>query len=369
MTPAGDTDHSVYYGSVDGTMLYIILLNELYKWTADESIVEELKDNLIRATAWIDAYGDKDNDGYIEYARSQETGLENQGWKDSWDSVRFADGRLAEAPIALCEVQGYAYMAKLAAAELMDLLDETVEATRLRASADALKTSFNKDFWMEGPRYFAEALDKNKTHVDSITSNAGQLLWTGIVERDKADIIRERLFEPDMFSGWGIRTMSSKMAGYNAMSYHDGSIWPHDNAFIMKGLAGYGYHAEALRIIDAILDAGQYFAFQRLPELFCGFERSSSRVPIDYPAASSPQAWAAGAPMLMLTAMLGMEANADEKLLTLNPRFPTDIFRVFLAGIRIGGTHLSLEVLMEQGEPTINILENPGSFKIKMERH
>ncbi|MBS3909058.1 MAG: amylo-alpha-1,6-glucosidase [Actinobacteria bacterium] len=368
VTPAGDTDHSVYYGSVDGTMLYIILLNELYKWTADKGIVEELKGNLIRATEWIEAYGDKDNDGYVEYVRSQGTGLENQGWKDSWDSVRFADGRFAEAPIALCEVQGYAYMAKLAAAELMDVLDETAEAKRLRASALALKTSFNKDFWMDEPGFFAEALDKDKVHVDSITSNAGQLLWTGIVDRDKADIVRERLFEPDMFSGWGIRTMSSKMAAYNAMSYHNGSIWPHDNAFIMKGLIAYGYHAEALRVIDAVLDAGQYFSFQRLPELFCGFERSSSRVPIDYPAAGSPQAWAAGAPMLMLTAMLGMDANAEEKVLTLNPRLPADIYRVFLAGVRVGGTRLSFEVLMERGEPNINILENPGSFKIRLEK-
>ncbi|MDI6817520.1 MAG: glycogen debranching N-terminal domain-containing protein [Actinomycetota bacterium] len=370
VTPAGETNHSVYYGTIDATLLYIILLSELYKWTADKGIVEELKDNLIKATEWIDRYGDKDDDGYIEYARSGDTGLENQGWKDSWDSVRFADGRFAEAPIALCEVQGYAYMAKLAAAELTEVLGKGSEAERLRASARKLKTAFDKDFWMEKEGFFAEALDKNKEKVDSITSNPGQLLWTGIVDGDKADIVRKRLFAPDMFSGWGIRTMSSSMAAYNAMSYHNGSVWPHDNAFIMKGLVDYGFHDDALRVIDAVLDAGQYFPFQRLPELFCGFDRESSRIPIDYPAASSPQAWASGAPMLMLTAMLGMKANADEKILILNPGFPADIYRIFLSGVHIGGTRLGFEVLLERGEPNINILENPGSFKIRLEgRH
>jgi len=203
VTPAGKTPYRVYYGTVDATPLFIIVMSELYKWTADKSFIEELRDNLLRALEWIDTYGDRDKDGYIEYQRMGGKGLENQGWKDSWDSVRFADGRFAESPIALCEVQGYVYMAKLGAADLLAALGENKKASDLREQAAALKRDFNRDFWIEEAGCFAEALDKDKSQVDSVTSNAGQLLWTGIVAADKAEILKDRMLSPDMFSGWG----------------------------------------------------------------------------------------------------------------------------------------------------------------------
>ncbi|HZD59747.1 MAG TPA: glycogen debranching N-terminal domain-containing protein [Anaerolineae bacterium] len=367
LATTGRIPHKRYYGTVDATPLFIILLSEVYKWTADKAIIEEFKEPLLKALEWIDVYGDKDDDGYVEYKRMSEKGLENQGWKDSWDCVRFADGRFPEAPIAMCEVQGYVYIAKLGAAKLLDLLGEGKRAAELRDEATRLKESFNQDFWMEAEGYFAEALDKNKNQVDAITSNPGHLLWSGIVDEEKAAILKERLLSPDMFSGWGIRTMSSKMWPYNPVSYHNGSIWPHDNSIIAMGLMNYGFYNEALKVIDSILDAGQYFAYQRLPELFCGFDRGSSIVPIEYPTSSSPQAWASGASMLMLKTLLGATARADQKLLILRPRFPSEVYRIHLAGMRIGESYISFEVLKERGEFKLNITENPGSFKVKLE--
>ncbi|MHB8841620.1 MAG: amylo-alpha-1,6-glucosidase [Candidatus Aquicultor sp.] len=360
--------HQIYYGTVDATLLFIILMAEVYKWTADKAFIQGLKENLLRALEWIHAYGDKDRDGYVEYERVGEEGLENQGWKDSGDCVRFADGRFAESPIAVCEVQGYVYKAKLGAADLLDALGDAGKAKSLRKDADILKKNFNRDFWIESMGFFAEALDGDKNQVDSVTSNPGQLLWSGIVEHDKADKLEQRLMAPDMFSGWGIRTMSSEMAAYNPVSYHNGTVWPHDNSIITAGLMDYGYHEAGLRVIDSVLDAGGYFAYQRLPELFCGYERMATAVPVDYPTASSPQAWASGSSMLMLTTLLGMKAQADQKLLTLKPRFPADIYRIYLAGMRIGDSYVSFEVLKERGKFEVNITENPGSFKIRLER-
>ncbi|MBE0446666.1 MAG: amylo-alpha-1,6-glucosidase [Actinobacteria bacterium] len=368
LATTGKIPHKRYYGTVDATPLFIILLSEVYKWTADRAMIEELKEPLLKALEWIDLYGDKDKDGYVEYKRMSDRGIENQGWKDSWDSVRFADGRFPEPPIAMCEVQGYVYMAKLGAAELLDVLGEGKRADGLRSEAAELKKNFNRDFWMEGAGYFAEALDKDKNQIDAITSNPGHLLWSGIIDEGKADSVRDWLFSPDMFSGWGIRTMSSRMQAYNPISYHNGSIWPHDNSIIAMGLMNYGFYKEGLRVIDSILDAGQYFSYQRLPELFCGFDRKSSVVPIEYPTSSSPQAWASGASMLMLKAVLGMRAKADQKLLILKPRLPLEIYRIHLAGMRIGDSYISFEVLKERGEIELNITENPGSFKIKLER-
>lgn len=357
----------IYYGTIDATPLFIILLAEMYRWTADKAFIDKFKEPLLKALGWMNDYGDKDGDGYIEYKRSGNKGLENQGWKDSGDSVRFSDGRFAEAPIALCEVQGYAYMAKLGAAELLDALGNRKKASALREEASKLKEKFNRDFWMEEEGFFAEALDKDKTRVDSITSNPGHLLWSGIVEEDKAEPLKRRLFTPDMFSGWGIRTMSSIAHAYNAMSYHNGSVWPHDNSIIAAGLVNYRFHEEALRVIHSILDAGQYFAYQRLPELFCGFERRSSHMPIDYPAASAPQAWASGTSMLMLSAMLGMKTNAADKVITLNPQLPSGVYRIHLAALRVGDSYVSFEVFKEKGEIVLNVTENPGNYKIKLE--
>jgi len=357
----------IYYGTIDATPLFIVLLAEMYRWTADKGFIKEFKEPLHEALEWMDKYGDKDGDGYIEYKRMGNKGLENQGWKDSFDSVRFSNGRFAEAPIALCEVQGYVYMAKLGAAELLDALGDSKKASALRVEASELKEKFNRDFWMEEEGFFAEALDKDKNRVDSITSNPGHLLWSGIVEEDKAETLKRRLFAPDMFSGWGIRTMSSIVHAYNAMSYHNGSIWPHDNSIIAAGLVNYGFYEEALRVIDSILDAGQYFAYQRLPELFCGFERRSSHVPVDYPAASAPQAWASGTSMLMLSAMLGMKANAADRVITLNPQLPSGAYRMHLVRLKVGDSYVSFEVFKEENKIRVNVTENPGNYKVMLE--
>jgi len=356
----------IYYGTIDATPLFIVLLAEMYRWTADKGFIEEFKEPLLKALEWMDRYGDKDGDSYIEYKRSGNKGLENQGWKDSFDSVRFADGKFPEPPIALCEVQGYAYMAKLDAAYLLEMLGEREKAPVLREEASKLKEKFNRDFWMEEEGFFAEALDKDKNRVDAITSNPGHLLWSGIVEEGKAKSLKRRLFAPDMFSGWGIRTMSSIAHAYNAMSYHNGSIWPHDNSIIAAGLVNYGFYEEALRVINSVLDAGQYFAYQRLPELFCGFERRSSHVPVDYPAASAPQAWASGSSMLMLSTMLGLKANAGDKTITLNPQIPSGAYRIHLAGLKIGDSYISFEIFKEKGEIALNVTENPGNFKVRL---
>jgi len=368
LATTGKIPHERYYGTVDATPLFIILLAETYRWTADKTIIEEFKEPLLKAIEWINEYGDKDKDGYVEYERMSESGLENQGWKDSFDAVRFADGRFAKSPIAMCEVQGYVYAAKLGAAELLDVFGDNNKATALREEAAQLKRNFNRDFWIEEPGYFAQALDGEKNQVDSITSNPGHLLWSGIVDEEKADDLRDWLFSADMFSGWGVRTMSSRVRAYNPVSYHNGSVWPHDNSIIAAGLVNYGFHKEALRIIDSILDAGQYFDYQRLPELFCGFDRKSSIVPVVYPASSSPQAWASGASMLMLSTVLGMRARAEQKLLILKPSLPLDVYRIHLAGVKIGGSYVSFEVIKERGEIELNITENPGSFKFKLER-
>ncbi|RJQ50766.1 MAG: amylo-alpha-1,6-glucosidase [Actinobacteria bacterium] len=357
--------HERYYGTVDATPLFVILLAEAFNWTGDRALVEELREPLARALAWMDDYGDKDGDGYIEYERATEDGLENQGWKDSYDAVRFADGSFAEPPIALCEVQGYAYAARLSAADLMDELGEAREASVLRERAGELKKRFNRDFWMPHAGCYAQALDGRKRQVDSVTSNAGHLLWSGIADGDKAGRLAQRLLADDMFSGWGIRTMSSQMAAYNPASYHNGSVWPHDNAIIARGLAAYGFNADALRVIAAIMEAGQYFAYQRLPEHFCGYGRSSSQVPVANPRSSSPQAWASGASMLMLSAILGTRAEARRQELLLSPAFPSWVGSVRLSGLRFGGSRVSFEVVRRDGEMRLEALEKPDSLGVR----
>jgi glycogen debranching enzyme len=334
----GHVPHTRYYGTVDATILWLILLSETYRWTGDLGVVRQLWPAAEAALRWIDSHGDMDGDGFVEYARRSRGGLDNQGWKDSWDAIRFADGRLASGPIALVEVQGYVHDAKLRMAELFDALGEAARAVELRRQAAALKRAFNAAFWMPDQQYYALALDGNKRQVDSVTSNPGHALWSGIVDERHAGAIAARMISEEMFSGWGVRTMSARMKGYSPVAYHNGSIWPHDNALIAAGLARYGYGREAGQIISALVEASMGLERNRLPELFAGFQRRANDVPAPYPAASAPQAWAAGAVVLSLRTLLGIEPDGDRLISAALPGTPS----CRLTGLHYRGREVSV---------------------------
>jgi glycogen debranching enzyme len=300
-----------YYGTIDATPLFLKLLADLCRVTGDLTLARELRGNAIAALDWMARYGDRDGDGYLEYLCDAETGLENQGWKDSGDALRFRDGRLARGPIALCEAQGYAYAAQVGMAEVFAALGEDDVARLLRAEAAALKVRFNRDFWMDERGCFALALEGEKRQVDALTSNAGQLLWTGIADTEKARAVAAHLVSPEFFSGWGVRTMATSEGGYNPISYHNGSVWPHDTSLIVAGLARYEYVEEARRIVAGMLAALDHSHDGRLPELFAGYSATEVPFPVDYPTACRPQAWAAGSVFLLLSVMAGADAGAS----------------------------------------------------------
>jgi glycogen debranching enzyme len=339
--------HSPYYGAADTTPLFLVLLDEVERWTGDAGLVRELEPAARAALRYLDEYGDLDGDSYVEYQRAQETGLENQCWKDSWDSIRFADGRIAKGPIATCEIQGYVYDAKLRTARLArDFWDDPALADRLEREAGALQQRFDRDFWLADRGYYALALDGQKRPVDSLTSNIGQLLWSGIVSEEKAESIAALLVGDRLFSGWGVRTMAEGEGGYNPIRYHNGTVWPHDNSLIAAGLARYGFREEAAKIAFATLEAGTFFRY-RLPEVFAGYRRGRTSFPVEYPTASSPQAWATGTPLLLLRVLLGLEPDGDE--LRSDPHLPTEIGRLELTGIpgRWGRTDVTTHALEE----------------------
>jgi len=332
LTHFDERPHSPYFGTADATPLFLILLDEFERWTGDSALVRELEPNARAALEWIDKWGDRDGDGYVEYERrNTETGLENQCWKDSWDSIRFADGTIARGPIATCEIQGYVYDAKVRAARLArDVWGDVELAERLESEAEALKRRFNEDFWIEERGFYALALDGEKQRVDSLTSNVGHLLWSGIVPEDRAERLAEHLVGDALFSGWGVRTMADGEAGYNPIRYHNGTVWPHDNSLIAHGLARYGFRDEAARISLATLEAATFFRY-RLPEVFAGYRRTRTSFPVEYPTASSPQAWATGTPLLILRVLLGLEPDGDD--LNVNPHLPDKIGSIELGGI------------------------------------
>lgn len=324
LTAFEERPHSPYYGSADATPLFVILLDEYELWSGDAKLVRELELEARAALRWIETYGDRDGDGYLEYARrNHESGLENQCWKDSGDSIVFRDGSLAALPRATCELQGYAYDARMRGARLARAFWRDPElADRLESSAATLKRRFNRDFWLDDQGYFALAIDGEGRKVDSLTSNIGHLLWSGIVEKRKASAVVEHLLGPRLFSGWGVRTMAEGDAAYNPIGYHVGTVWPHDNSLIAWGLRRYGYAGEAARIAAGILDAARYFG-GRLPEAFAGYPRTMTEAPVEYPTACSPQAWAAGAPLLLLRTMLGLEPAGNH--LAVAPHLPIGI--------------------------------------------
>lgn len=348
LTVLGLKPYRPYYGTSDATPLWLVLLSEYWRFTGDEETAEELRSSAMQALEWIDRYGDKNGDGYVEYRTRSSQGLTNQCWKDSWDGVQFADGSLPEAPIASCEIQGYAYDAKVRMAEMADKVWKDAElAERLRTEAEELFDRFNRDFWSEERGgYYVLGLDKDKRRIDSMTSNMGHLLWSGIVPEDRARTIAQHLLSPAMFSEWGIRTLSEEDAGYNPIGYHTGAVWPHDNSIIAQGLVRYGYREEANSIAMAMLEAAA-FTDHRLPEAFAGYPRRESRFPVRYPTACSPQAWATAAPFLLIRGMLGIDAEGGE--ITCDPHVPDDVGRVFLHGIHAFGTHYDVEATGTEG--------------------
>jgi glycogen debranching enzyme len=324
--------HSPYFGAADSTPLFLILLAEYEQWTGDTQLVRELEFAARMALDWIDRYGDRDGDGYVEYERkNKDSGLENQCWKDSWDSIRHADGRLAKLPRATCEIQGYVYDAKVRCARLAGTVwgDPALEE-RLESQAADLKQRFNRDFWIEEGEFFALALDGDKKQVDSLTSNMGHLLWSGIVENDKIEACVRHLLGKRLFSGWGVRTMAEGDAGYNPIGYHVGTVWPHDNSIIAWGLRRCGYREEAAKLALAMLEAATFFD-GRLPEAFAGYPRPLTRWPVEYPTACSPQAWATATPLLLCRTLLGLEAVGGRLLV--DPAMPEGIERIELLDI------------------------------------
>ena len=323
MARTGELPFRPYYGSVDATPLWLILLAATYDWTGDRELVDRLWPNALRALEWIDRWGDRDGDGFVEYERRTPSGLVNQGWKDSSDGIRDRHGTPARTPIALAEVQGYVFDAKIRIAALARMRGDEVLASRLEADAETLRQRFEAAFWSDDQACYAMALDGEKRQADAIASNAGHCLWSGIASPERASRVVDRLMAPDMFSGWGIRTYAAGQPGYNPIGYHSGTIWPHDVSLIAAGFKRYGRHEEANRLVGRIFEAAQHFADFRLPELFCGFDREQSPIPVPYPVACSPQAWAAGSTFLFLETMLGLRPHADRRELELErPELP-----------------------------------------------
>ena len=355
----------VYYGSIDSTPLFVMLLGELRRWHLEDAAVAELLPHAMRAMEWIERFGDRDGDGYVEYERLNHEGLANQGWKDSWDAVRFADGRLAATPIALCEVQGYVYAAFVAMAHFARESGDDDGYARWADKATSLRRRFNEDFWLDEHGWYALALDGDKRPVDALASNIGHLLWTGIVEPDRAPFLAERLLSTKLFSGWGIRTLATSMAAYNPVSYHNGSVWPHDNALCAAGLARYGFVDHAHRVIEAQLAAAEATG-ARLPELFAGLGRDEVPVPAPYPASCSPQAWASASPLLWLRTMLRLEPWTPHGQVWLHPELPPSITRLDVSGIVLGDRRLRVHV--EHGDVEIKIDGPPGLEVIRAPR-
>ncbi len=351
-----------YYGTVDATPLFVMLASQYYDTTGDRATIEAIWPNIGAALRWCDEYGDRDRDGFVEYHRETEQGLANQGWKDSHDSIFHADGTSAEGPIALCEVQAYVFAAKRGAARLANVLGRPDLGATLADAAERLRVRFEEAFWCEDIGTYALALDGEKRPCRVRTSNAGHALFAGIASPERAAVVAETLMSPDSFSGWGVRTLARGEARYNPMSYHNGSVWPHDNGIIALGLSRYGLHAEAGRIFEALFDVATYQELRRLPELFCGFLRRARRGPTGYPVACSPQAWAAATPFALLTASLGLELDLDRNALRFNhPVLPRFLDEVVIRGLRVNSSCFDLRFHRYGRDVALNVLERNGN--------
>lgn len=332
-----------YYGSVDATPLFLMVLGAVSRWGFGADTIKALLPNADRALDWIMNYGDKDGDGFVEYQRLNDQGLINQGWKDSWDGINFADGTLAEPPIALCEVQAYVYVAYLSRAWLAYDAGDTVLGDDLTDRASRLKKQFNEQFWIPERGYYAVALDGRKRRVDACTSNMGHCLLLGLIDEDKAPQVAAHLMAPEMFTGWGVRTLASNMGAYNPASYHNGSVWPHDNAIVAAGLLRYGFVSEAQKIASGIMDAAE-FSGGRLPELFCGFSRHHLAAPVPYPTACSPQAWAATAPIQIVSSLMRYDAVVSAGGVWLDPVLPESFGDLHITNAPLGGGRITIDI-------------------------
>jgi glycogen debranching enzyme len=340
-----------YYGTADATPLFVMLLGELARWGFKSSVIDSLLPHADRALDWIERYGDRDGDSFVEYCRKNTHGLANQGWKDSWDGINFADGTIAEPPIALAEVQAYVYAAYRARADLASSARDEAAARLWRKKAKQLKRAFNERFWLPDRGWFAVGLDRHKRPIDSLTSNIGHCLWTGIVDADKAAAVARHLMSDEMFSGWGIRTLATSMASYNPMSYHNGSVWPHDNAICAAGLMRYGFVEQAQRVAESVLDAAEHFG-GRLPELFCGFDRQEFGGPVPYPTSCSPQAWAAAAPLLLVHTLLRFTPEVPTRQLWCSPVVPERYLPMRVGGLSLGKSRAAVEIWQNGWEIT-----------------
>jgi glycogen debranching enzyme len=364
LTQLHQLPYTPYYGTIDTTILWIVTLAEAYRWSGNLVLLKDCREALERALIWIEKYGDFDQDGFVEYQTRSSVGLRNQGWKDSGDAVVYPDGTQVEPPIALCEVQGYVYDAWQRAAEIYEVLGEPEAAKQLQEKAEALYQRFNERFWMEEAGFYCFGLDSQKAQIQTIASNPGQLLWSGIVPPDRAARLVQRLFQPDLWCGWGIRTLSSTNPAYNPISYQLGSVWPHDNSIIAMGLKRYGYHTEANRIAEGIFAAACYFEAGRMPELFGGIERQPDSFPVPYPDANIPQAWAAGSILLLIRAMLGLQANAAQRQLVLHPTLPEWLPDLILTNLKIGDATLSLRFWREAAQTHWQVTHQEGELNI-----
>jgi glycogen debranching enzyme len=365
MAALHEVPFGLYYGSVDATPLFVMLLGLYVEHTGDIETLRELWPNVEAALGWIDGPGDPDGDGFVEYHRANESGLVNQGWKDSHDAIFHADGSIAHGPVALCEVQSYVYSAKRLAARCARRLDKHAAGNSLDAEAAGLAERFEAAFWCKDIGTYALALDGQKRPCCVRTSNAGQALFTGIALPDRAEAVMRDLMRPSFFSGWGIRTVAREERRYNPMSYHNGSVWPHDNSLIAAGFARYGHKSAVDRVFKGLFDAASYMELRRLPELYCGFHRGRERGPTLYPVACSPQAWAAGTPLLLLQASLGLEFDPDRnEILLRNPHLPEFLEEVTLRNLRLGQSAVDLLLRRHGNNVSLQVLRNEGHIKV-----
>ncbi|MDV2686213.1 amylo-alpha-1,6-glucosidase [Alkalihalophilus lindianensis] len=353
-----------YYGTIDATPLFLILLSEYIKWTGDVELFNELTENVENALMWIDEYGDRDGDLFVEYHQESSKGIANQGWKDSADSVVHRNGDYAKTPIALAEVQGYVYQAKQGMAELFEAVGNIEKSKQLVNESNQLKEAFEAAFWMEDQQFYAIALDQDKKPVGTLTTNPGHVLFAGMLSEGRAQAVSNMLVSDKMFSGYGIRTMGEGEAGYNPMSYHDGSVWPHDNSMILLGMGKLGHHTQANAVIDGLIKAAQYFDNDRLPELFCGY--SDGKPVIPYPVACSPQAWAAGTPLVMVQTMLGLYPDTLKKTIALNPVLPESMNELVLRNVTIASGQLDLIVRREDHELKVTVEKNTTGLDLQL---
>ena len=363
----GEVPFGRYYGSADATPLFVVLAGAYYDRTGDRELIEDLWPHLEAALRWTETYGDPDQDGFVEYWRMTPRGLAQQGWKDSWDSVFHADGTLAEGPIALCEVQGYTYAARRGAARLARMLGREGRAEDLTRRADALRESFEEAFWQDDLRTYALALDGKNRPCRVVTSNAGHCLFTGIAAPRRAARVMRTLLAPTSFSGWGIRTVAAMEARYNPMSYHNGSVWPHDNAVIAQGFARYGFRRAANRVLDGLFDASRYLEQNRMPELFCGFTRRPDEGPTLYPVACSPQSWAAAAPFLLLRASLGLYISAaNRRVIVHRPALPAAIDELVIRDLRVADELIDLVFVRHPENVGVHVPRRTGKIELRL---